>query len=84
MMYGRTGDNAMSHYNFGIFFKRKGKTDSAIHHFEQALKLFAPGSEKYAEISAEIDALKTMQFETDAEVGAMMTAILDRAFKGEL
>ena len=58
MMYGRTGDNAMSHYNFGIFFKRKGKTDSAIHHFEQALKLFAPGSEKYAEISAEIDALK--------------------------
>ena len=58
MMYGRTGDNAMSHYNFGIFFKKKGKTDSAIHHFEQALKLFAPGSEKYAEISAEIDALK--------------------------
>ncbi len=50
MMYGRTGDNAMSHYNFGIFFKKKGKTDSAIHHFEQALKLFSPGSEKYAEI----------------------------------
>jgi type I restriction enzyme, S subunit len=40
--------------------------------------------EELGTFQAEIDALKTMQFETDAEVGAMMPAILDRAFRGEL
>lgn len=58
MMYGRTGDEGMSHYNFGIYFKKKGKTDSAIYHFQSALKSFSPDSDKYAEISAELEQLK--------------------------
>ncbi|MEN6467291.1 MAG: M48 family metalloprotease [Syntrophaceae bacterium] len=58
MMYGRTGDEGMSHYNFGIFFKKKGKQDSAIFHFQSALKSFPPDSDKYAEISSELEQLK--------------------------
>jgi tetratricopeptide (TPR) repeat protein len=58
MMYGRTGDNGMSHYNFGIYFKKKGKPDSAIFHFQSALKSFSPDSDKYAEISSELEDLK--------------------------
>lgn len=58
MMYGRTGDNGMSHYNFGIYFKKKGKSDSAIFHFQSALKSFSPDSDKYAEISSELEELK--------------------------
>ena len=58
MMYGRTGDEGMSHYNFGIYFKKKGKHDSAIFHFQSALKYFSPDSEKYAEISSELESVK--------------------------
>lgn len=58
MMYGRTGDNGMSHYNFGIYFKKKGKPDSAIFHFQSALKSFSPDSDKYAEITSELAELR--------------------------
>ena len=33
---------------------------------------------------AEVDALKRLQVETAAELNALLPAILDRAFKGEL
>ena len=33
---------------------------------------------------AEVDALKRLQAETAAELDALLPAILDRAFKGEL
>jgi type I restriction enzyme S subunit len=36
------------------------------------------------ELQAEVDALKRLQTETAAELDAMLPAILDRAFKGEL
>ncbi len=35
-------------------------------------------------LQAEVDALKRLQTETAAELDAMMPAILDRAFRGEL
>lgn len=35
-------------------------------------------------LQAEVDALKRLQSETAAELGALLPAILDRAFKGEL
>lgn len=58
MMYGRTGNEGLSHYNFGIYFRKKGKLDSAIFHFQSALKSFPPDSDRYAEISSELDSLK--------------------------
>ena len=35
-------------------------------------------------VQAEVDALKRLQAETAAELDALLPAILDRAFKGEL
>jgi type I restriction enzyme S subunit len=35
-------------------------------------------------LQAEVDALKRLQAETDDELDALLPAILDRAFKGEL
>ena len=35
-------------------------------------------------VMAEVDALKRLQAETAAELDALLPAILDRAFKGEL
>lgn len=35
-------------------------------------------------LQAEVDALKRLQFETAAELDALLPAILDKAFKGEL
>ncbi len=35
-------------------------------------------------LQAELDALKRLQAETAAELDALLPAILDRAFKGEL
>lgn len=64
MMYGRTGDNGMSHYNFGIYFKKKGKPDSAIFHFQSALQFFSPDSDKYAEITSELEGLKKVPKKT--------------------
>jgi len=39
---------------------------------------------KLAALFAEVDALKCLQAETAAELDALLPAILDRAFKGEL
>jgi type I restriction enzyme S subunit len=35
-------------------------------------------------LQAEVDALKKLQTETTAELNALLPAILDKAFKGEL
>ena len=37
-----------------------------------------------AELQAQVDTLKRLQAETAAELAALLPAILDRAFKGEL
>ena len=36
------------------------------------------------ELQAKVDALRRLQAETGAELDALMPAVLDRAFKGEL
>lgn len=43
MMYGRTGDNGMSHYNFGIYFKKKGKAGQCNFSFSVGAEIFFPG-----------------------------------------
>jgi type I restriction enzyme S subunit len=40
--------------------------------------------ERIAQVTAEVNGLKRLQAETAAELGALLPAILDRAFKGEL
>ncbi|HEX3719969.1 MAG TPA: restriction endonuclease subunit S [Verrucomicrobiae bacterium] len=57
----------------------------------QRLKVHVPPLSKQRRIvaeldslQAEVDALKRLQFETAAELDALLPAILDRAFKGEL
>jgi len=67
-----------------------------IHEVESARKITEPKcrcslvSERHrivAELDAlqaEVDALKRLQAETAAELDALLPAILDRAFKGEL
>jgi type I restriction enzyme S subunit len=39
---------------------------------------------RLAKVQVEVDALKRLQTETTAELDALLPAILDRAFKGEL
>ena len=38
----------------------------------------------FDKVCAEVDALKRLQAETAAELDALLPALLDRAFKGEL
>jgi predicted Zn-dependent protease len=57
MLYGKKGRMGDSHYYFGRHFKIKGKTDSALFHFNAALKAFPPGDEKLEVIRKEIDSL---------------------------
>jgi type I restriction enzyme, S subunit len=40
--------------------------------------------DRLAKVQAEVDALKGLQAETAAELDALLPAVLDRAFKGEL
>jgi predicted Zn-dependent protease len=57
MAYGKTNNPGDSHFNFGIYFKKKKKTDSALFHFKAALKYFPEGSDKLREIEQEIKTL---------------------------
>lgn len=56
--YGKTNNPGASHYNFGIYFKKKNKKDSALFHFKEALKYFPKYSEKFEEIEKEIKSIK--------------------------
>lgn len=58
MAYGKTHNPGASHYNFGIYFKKKNKPNSALFHFKEALKYFPQYSEKYQEIEKEIKSIK--------------------------
>jgi len=58
MAYGKVNQTGDSHYYFGMYFKKKGKNDSAIFHFSAALKHFDANTPRSREISKEIDALK--------------------------
>jgi len=57
MAYGKTNNQGASHYNFGIYFKKKKKIESATFHFKEALKYFPEQSERFHEIENEIKSL---------------------------
>lgn len=57
MMYGKTNNSGDSHYNFGIYFKKKHKPRSALFHFKAAEKDYPPESSKGMLIRKEIDSL---------------------------
>ena len=57
MLYGKTDMRGKSHYNFGIFFKKKHRFKSALFHFKAAQSFFPPGSEMAGKIGKEIDSL---------------------------
>ncbi|MFB3926367.1 MAG: M48 family metalloprotease [Syntrophales bacterium] len=59
MNYGKANDQGESHFNFGMFFKKKGKTESALFHFKEALKYFQPNSQRASDIQKEIELLQT-------------------------
>ena len=42
MNFGRTQNQAESHYNFGVYYQKKNKYDSALFHYQEALKFIPP------------------------------------------
>ena len=58
MAYGKANQTGDSHYYFGLYFKKKGKPDSALFHFKAALKSFPPETIRSQEITKEIESLK--------------------------
>jgi predicted Zn-dependent protease len=57
MAYGKTGNPGDSHYNFGIYFKKKNKPKSALFHFKAALKYFPPDIDESNKIKKEINSI---------------------------
>jgi len=58
MAYGKANEQGESHYNFGIYFKKKKKMKSALFHFKAAQKYFPKESQKGREIQKEIESIK--------------------------
>jgi predicted Zn-dependent protease len=58
MVYGKANQTGDSHYYFGLYFKKKGKPDSALFHFKASLKYFPPETIRTREITKEIESLK--------------------------
>ena len=58
MAYGKMDNPGDSHYNFGIYFKKKNKLESALFHFQAALTFFPKESERAKDINKEIESLK--------------------------
>lgn len=58
MAYGKAKQMGDSHYYFGLYFKKKGKTDSAIFHFTAALKHLPPDTARAQTITKELGSLK--------------------------
>jgi tetratricopeptide (TPR) repeat protein len=52
--YGKTSNPGDSHYNFGIYFKKKDKSASSLFHFKEALKYFPPGSPQARDIEQQM------------------------------
>ncbi len=53
--YGKAAQKGLSHYYFGRFFKMKGKTESALFHFQEALKALPPTDKRVEEIKKETE-----------------------------
>lgn len=58
MTYGKLNILGDSHYNFGLYFKKMNKKDTALFHFKKALDYFPPGSTKADIINQAIESLK--------------------------
>ncbi len=58
MQYGKINMPGESHYNFGIFFKKRDKLKSALFHFKAAQTIFPPGGKMADKISKEIDSIE--------------------------
>jgi len=56
--YGKAAEKGPSHYYFGRYFKMKDKKESALFHFQAALKELPANDKKAEEIRKEIDSLK--------------------------
>jgi len=56
--YGKNNDPGNSHFNFGRYFKKKNKWESALFHFKAAQKYFPSDSEKSQEIEKEIKSIE--------------------------
>lgn len=61
MAYGKANNPGYSHYNFGIYFKKKNKMKSSMFHFKEALKYFPKYSEKSEEIEKEIKSVGSIE-----------------------
>jgi len=61
--YGKIGMMGDSHYYFGRYFKKKGKSEAASFHFQEALKYLPPDSLKTKEIMKELQSEKGMKKE---------------------
>jgi beta-barrel assembly-enhancing protease len=57
MVYGKTGQTGDSHYYFGLYFKNKGKKDSALFHLKAAMKDIPPDHPRSIEIKKQIDSI---------------------------
>ena len=58
MAYGKADQPGASHYFFGIYFKKKGKPESALFHLKAAAKHFPADSARGKEIAKEAESLK--------------------------
>ena len=58
MAYGKADRPADSHYYFGHYFKKKGRKETALFHFQAALKHLSPDTARGREIAKEIETLK--------------------------
>jgi predicted Zn-dependent protease len=58
MAYGKMGQMGDSHYYFGLYFKKKGKPDSALFHLKAALKDLPPNDPRAGEIKKQINSIK--------------------------
>ena len=58
MAYGKANLLGDSHYYFGLYFKKKGKTDSALFHFRAAIKHLPPDTARAEKVAKEIESLK--------------------------
>lgn len=58
MIYGKTNHPYESHYYFGKYFRRKLKRESALFHFQAAMKYVSPNGPEAEEIQKEISSLK--------------------------
>lgn len=57
--YGRLDIKGESHFNFGRYFRRVSKDDSALYHYQEAKKYFPPESAKAREIQQEIESMRS-------------------------